>query len=119
MAERFRRYAEFWPHYLAEHRRPGTRALHYLGTGLGVAFLLLATVFGSWLLAVAAILAGYGCAWLGHLFLEHNKPATFRHPVWSLFSDFRMAWLSISGELGAELERHRISPWIGSRAGKR
>lgn len=30
--ERFESFAEFWPYYIAEHSKPGTRLLHLLGT---------------------------------------------------------------------------------------
>ena len=33
---------------------------------------------------------GYGLAWVGHFFFEHNKPATFIYPVFSFLADFRM-----------------------------
>jgi hypothetical protein len=41
-----------------------------------------------WLIAVP--LVGYGFAWIGHFFFEHNRPATFAHPWYSLAGDLRL-----------------------------
>jgi len=108
MARRFRSYSDFWPYYLAEHARPATRAVHYIGT-LGAAAALLAALAAldwRWLVAAAAL--GYGPAWFGHFFIEKNRPATFEAPLWSLVSDFRMCWLFLLGRLGNELMKHQI-----------
>ena len=108
MTDRLQSYTDFWPYYLGEHRRPATRLCHYGGTLSGVAFLAVAFLTGEYLWGGAALLAGYGPAWLSHAFIEHNRPATFRYPVWSLVSDLRMAALMTVGRLGRELERHQI-----------
>ena len=36
---------------------------------------------------LGAPLFGYGFAWIGHFFFEHNRPATFTHPFYSLLGD--------------------------------
>jgi len=108
MAETIQSYRQFWPYYLGEHRRRGTRALHYFGTSLGLAALIAAIVLTSWPLAVAAVISGYAFAWIGHAFVERNRPATFTYPFWSLISDFRMYFVAISGRLSKDLRRYQI-----------
>ena len=74
-------------HYLREHGQ--TRALHFAGTGLAAPLLAAALTSRRWRpwLLVAVTLAGYGPAWLAHFWVERNRPATFRHPLWSLRAD--------------------------------
>ena len=90
MAETFRSFGDFYPDYLSEHRDPTCRRLHFVGTGLVITLLVWATVSGQpallWLLPVI----GYGFAWVGHFFFEKNRPATFKHPIYSLIGDFVM-----------------------------
>lgn len=109
MTERYASFGEFWPYYLREHSNVRTRALHYVGTSLVVAlfFGLLAT--GRWELAVAMPVAGYFFAWVGHFAIEHNRPATFKYPLWSLVADFRMWGLAITGKLGPHLRRAGVA----------
>ncbi|MGO9830448.1 MAG: Mpo1-like protein [Myxococcaceae bacterium] len=108
MSERIQSFEQFWPYYLGEHSRPGTRLLHLVGTTLAICLLLSAVTTGRWLLLIAALVCGYAFAWVGHFFVEHNRPATFRYPFWSLAADFRMWWAALTGRLQSELQRaHR------------
>jgi hypothetical protein len=108
MRGEFGTYAGFWPVYLRAHSRPGNRRLHAIGTGVGLLLLAGAAGSGDWRLLPAAVAVGYGFAWAGHFLVEGNRPATFGHPLWSLFSDFRMLGLMLVGRLRPELDRHGI-----------
>ena len=115
MTREHRSFAEFWPHYLREHSRPQTRALHYVGTSLVVGVALFALVTGRWLLLALLPVVGYLFAWIGHFGVEKNRPATFTYPLWSLAADFRMWWLWLSGRLKPELERAGVEPLRDAR----
>lgn len=141
MNERFQTLADFWPHYLAEHRDPGDRVLHFLGTSwlfvcvavalvkapvaVGLALVGMTVVgwfasarverrrpafpemllmlgialLGDAVLLPLGIVGGYALAWVGHFFVEGNKPAAFRYPVWSFLSDFRVWGQMATGRL--------------------
>jgi len=67
-----------------------------------------AAVARDWRWLVAAPVAGYALAWLGHFKFEHNRPETFGHPVWSLISDLRMLGMFLAGRLDGELRALRV-----------
>jgi hypothetical protein len=46
-----------------------------------------------------APVAGYGFAWIGHFAFEKNRPATFRHPLYSLMGDWVMYWDVLRGKV--------------------
>jgi hypothetical protein len=90
MAGSFKTFREFYPFYLSEHRHPICRRLHFASSVVVIAAIAgaITTRNGWWL--VAAPLAGYGMAWIGHFFFEKNRPATFSHPFYSLLGDWVM-----------------------------
>ena len=96
---------EFWLRYLRAHRSRSARMLHYLGSLLAVASLLVAIAQRDWHWLIAAPLLGYGFAWIAHFAIERNRPETFGHPFWSLFSDYRMLLLALSFRLEPHLRR--------------
>ena len=103
-------FADFWPYYLREHRKPETRALHYIGTTLVVGIGLFALVTGRLGFLLAMPIAGYFFAWVGHFGIERNRPATFTYPLWSLFADFKMWVFWLTGKLDGELVKAGINP---------
>lgn len=97
-------FEEFWPYYLREHADPRNRMLHLMGTGtaLGV-FTAGAVTLNPVLMGIAPVF-GYGPAWVGHFIIEKNRPATFKHPLWSLRGDLRMFRLAVTRKLQPELD---------------
>jgi hypothetical protein len=100
-------YSEFWDFYVREHSKLLTRILHFAGTTLGLALLMWFVATGRWYFFPLFPVVGYAFAWLAHFFVEKNRPATFKYPLWSFISDFRMIWLMITGRMDAEVERVR------------
>lgn len=98
-------FAEFWPYYLGEHAKPATRAFHVFGTTVAVAILTWAVSTASWPYLLGAPVSGYLFAWLSHFLIEKNRPATFTYPLWSLIADFKLWALTLTFQIGPELDR--------------
>ena len=98
MSERISNFNDFYQYYLTEHSKLMTRIFHFLGTAL--LFVVIGYVIYSgkerflWYLPIV----GYGFAWFSHLVFEKNKPATFKYPLWSLLSDFKLFFELLTGK---------------------
>jgi len=105
VSEKAETFAQFWRHYLRDHAQAGTRVLHFAGTGLGIAALILGIVMLDPMIAILGMVLGYVFAWSGHFLIERNRPSMLAHPVWSLQCDVRMLRLWLGGRLNEERAR--------------
>lgn len=102
------RFKEFWPLYLRAHRLPGTRALHYFATSVGLISAIEAVATEQPAIFVLGIAISYAIAILAHWFVEHNQPLIRVSAFWGAVADLRMCWLALRGQMGRELARHRV-----------
>lgn len=89
----------FYDFYLDEHQNMACRRLHFAGSSFGLLGLAKSIKTGSAKPLIKGIAAGYACAWVGHFFFEKNKPASFKFPLKSFASDFRMYGDVLRGNL--------------------
>lgn len=99
MSKPIQSFEEFYPFYLKEHSNPINRLLHVIGTTIVLALVATSLIHLNpyWLIFIP--ISGYGFAWIGHFFFEKNQPATFKYPLWSLKSDFKMYFDILNGKV--------------------
>ena len=95
----FASFRDFYPYYLGEHADVRCRRLHFAGSWVDLLVIALTVVTGQLLWLLLVPVAGYGFAWAGHFVFEKNRPATFRHPLYSLMGDWRMFWDILRGRV--------------------
>ena len=86
----FSNFHQFYQYYLSEHSSPLNRRFHFAGCIVVLIIVLTALLSRNLAILLLAPLFGYGLAWLGHYIAEKNNPATFKHPLWSLLSEWLM-----------------------------
>ncbi|WP_053332262.1 DUF962 domain-containing protein [Turneriella parva] len=98
----------FWPFYLHEHSRRSNRLLHFVGSTLALLLAAVGIGTGTYILMLFALISGYAFAWFGHFFIEKNRPATFKYPLKSFISDWRMWYAMLTGNIDRELKKFGI-----------
>jgi len=102
MEERIKSFDAFYPFYLKQHSNKTCRLLHIIGTTFVIALVITSIYHANPQLLIFVPLSGYGFAWIGHFFFEKNNPATFKYPLWSLKSDFKMYFDILSGKISID-----------------
>lgn len=92
-------YSEFYRFYLTEHRDITSRRLHAVGSSVGIYFFSKAIRQRKAKYIAYGLVSGYTCAWVGHFVFEKNKPASFKQPLYSFISDWRMLSDILRGNL--------------------
>ena len=75
--ERYKTFKDFYPYYLSEHDNKYTKLMHFIGTSIGLVFLINFFLSFNFLNLLFALLSGYAFAWVGHFFIEKNNRARF------------------------------------------
>ena len=99
MGSPYASFREFYSFYLSEHHDRTCRRLHFIGSTLVLLLFVAACATQSWWWLLGLPVLGYGFAWVGHFFFEHNKPATFTHPLYSFVGDWVMWAQMLSGRI--------------------
>lgn len=99
LTSRFASFSAFYPFYLGEHANLTCRRLHFVGSTLTLAVVGFTIYTGNPYWLFLALLCGYGFAWVGHFFFEHNRPATFKYPLYSFIGDWVMYAQILTGKV--------------------
>ncbi len=73
-----KKYTKLNEFYLTQHSNPTNRKLHFAGTFF-VVLVFIFGLFSNYKLFLLTPFLGYGFAWVGHYFIEKNKPTKFAH----------------------------------------
>ena len=99
----FSSFEEFYPFYLCEHSLPVTKLFHFIVTFNVLVFLLnllnAKATSTKLRIFVFALVQAYSLAWISHFFLEQNKPATFKYPIYSFMADWVMFKDALKGHV--------------------
>lgn len=95
---RIKTYKEFYQFYLTEHSKPLTKVFHFIGILLVFIVVFYVIKSGKERFLWYCPIFGYGFAWFSHAVFEKNTPATFKYPIWSLLSDFRLYFELLIGK---------------------
>ncbi|MCU0823586.1 MAG: DUF962 domain-containing protein [Leptospira sp.] len=99
MDKEYKSLSEFFPFYMQEHSHPVNRALHFIGTSLALGCILSFFATFKFYILVLALVSGYFFAWIGHFFIQKNRPATFKYPFYSFVSDWIMYAKMLTGKI--------------------
>jgi len=89
-------FKEYYAMYLTLHQNKWNRRLHVCGQLATIIYFTICMYLTFWKsiffipMFIALPFIVYPFAWSGHFFIEKNKPAAFKNPIWAKASDWIM-----------------------------
>ena len=96
---KFNSFSEFYPFYLSEHKKSLTKIYHMLGSLTVISLIIFSIYSTNYKYLYFAPITGYGFAWCSHFFIENNRPATFKYPLYSFIGDWIMFKDILTGKI--------------------
>ena len=90
---------EFYVYYLAKHSKQWTRRAHLIGTVVGAVGVVASAARVDPIGAAVSVAVGTAVCWVGDFAVEGTKPTALKHPIWSVYSNFKMVGEMISGKM--------------------
>lgn len=90
----------YYQKYLTFHKKLGTKILHAVGNVATLGFIISIFAYNMslwWLIFSPFII--YFFAWPSHWWIEKNKPAAFKNPIYAKIADWRMMVDLIRGKV--------------------
>ena len=97
--QKYKTFEEFWPFYLGEHSKPGTKLVHFWGTSVGLLVFIYLIITTQWKFLPIILIIVYGPLFLSHAVIEKNKPATLTYPFFSILGDLKLWYLILIGQI--------------------
>ena len=116
--QRYSRFEDFWPYYVREHTNALNRKLHFWGTNNLFFWIAVAVLRRSPKLLIFAVVSSYAYAWLGHFFIQRNRPATLDYPLLSAVGDLTMYFKIWQGTMDAEVDKYTREQVSGALDGQ-
>ncbi|CBZ24662.1 conserved hypothetical protein [Leishmania mexicana MHOM/GT/2001/U1103] len=92
-------HTEFYIYYLAKHSKKWTRRMHLIGTAVGVVGAAVSAVRMDVIGATVSAAVGVAICWAGDTAVEQTQPTTFKNPIWSVMSNFKMVASMLKGDM--------------------
>ncbi len=98
----YNKIKDFYLFYLTQHSNPTNRRLHFAGTFFVVLVFVLAFFYNYKTFLLIPFLA-FGFAWVGHFFIEKNKPIVFQYFFLSFFCLLIMCWHMLTNQIDKKI----------------
>lgn len=91
-------FNEYHLYYLAKHSEMWCRRMHVAGSLIGIIGVVWGMIKMCPMTIATSAITGLAVCWAGDVLVQRITPTTFKHPYWSMKSNFKMVKAMLTGD---------------------